>query len=127
MTSIGKYAFAACNEIRNVYYAAEHPVAGNANIFSQKVYESATLHIPAEAIDEAKTIDPWMLFSTIEAYDFSAGISDVTVDEDPDDEVEVYNLNGLKVFRGPRSEISLPMGFYIVVEKGRRVKTLLGN
>ena len=115
-----------CSNIKNVYYAAEHPVEGLKDMFDSEVYANATLHLPAEAIAEAKTINPWMLFSSIEAYDFSTGIDDVMVDEDPDAEVEVYNLSGLKVFDGPRSEIALPRGYYILIQNGKPTKVLLG-
>lgn len=115
-----------CPNIEEVYYAAEHPIEGTTGMFDSEVYAYATLHLPAEAIDESKTINPWKLFSSIQAYDFSAGIDDVMVDEDPDAKVEVYNFSGLKVFDGPRSEIALPRGYYILIQNSKPSKVLLG-
>ena len=114
-----------CPNIKNVYYAAKQPIEGQPNMFDDVVYDNANLHIPANAIDKAKTINPWMRFNSIAAYDFSAGIGDVMVDQDPDAKVEVYNLSGVKVFDGPRSEIALPRGYYILIQNGKPSKVLL--
>ncbi|MDE5608144.1 MAG: hypothetical protein K2I64_04330 [Muribaculaceae bacterium] len=44
--------------------------------------------------------------------DYDAGVSEIEADEEGD--VEIYNLNGLLLYAGPRDEAKLERGFYIV-------------
>ena len=36
------------------------------------------------------------------------------IDADSDDEIEVYDMKGIRLYNGPRSEARLAKGFYLV-------------
>lgn len=117
VSTIGDFAFAGCNSLTSVYYAAEEPISGNENIFSN--YTKPTLFVPAAAVEKCKQIDPWKNFSNIEAFNFS-GIEDLTVDFDFEKPCEVYSLNGVLI---GNSIDNLPSGVYIV-RQGAIVKKI---
>ena len=83
--------------------------------------------MPTEAVEKAKTINPWKNFKSIQAYDFNSGIDEVTSSDDSNAFVKVYNLSGVKVFEGLKSENSLPKGLYIINNNGNTSKVFLGN
>lgn len=99
-----------CPGIRNVYYAAEHPVASDEVQFDQAVYNNAVLYLRKSTLAEAAAVKPWNLFRQRKSYDFDAGIDGISA-IDPDFPVEVYDLRGVHVASGTDC---LPAGVYIV-------------
>ncbi len=71
LTKIGMGVFSFCSALRSVYYAAETPIEGSKDIFSFTSYKTATLYVPAAAVEKCKAIDPWKNFNKIAAYNFS--------------------------------------------------------
>jgi hypothetical protein len=67
VTTIGQGAFHACHSLADVYCKAEKVPATGADVFDD--IESLTLHIPASAIEDYKSTEPWSLFGTIVALD----------------------------------------------------------
>lgn len=115
VSTIYIWAFEGSDNIRTVKYDAPIPIRANRNIFSDQVYQNATLEVAKGALFRAKTVDPWMNFVKIKEVDFS-GIDEVVVDElDPDAPAEVYDLSGVRV---ADSIDSLPAGLYIVRQGG---------
>ena len=111
-----------CPNIKDIYYSATNPVEGLPDMFDRNVYSNATLHLIEDAISRAKTIDPWKQFNSIKAYNFSSLI-DVVTDEFLDPEIEVYDLNGIKV---GDSVDHLTSGTYIV-RQNATVKKIIIN
>ncbi|MCM1503779.1 MAG: leucine-rich repeat protein [Muribaculum sp.] len=70
------------------------------------------LHVPKNSSSAYRVAAIWKEFYNIVEDSNFSGIDDVAVDGDS--YVEVYNLNGIKVYDGLRSEMSLARGIYIV-------------
>ena len=109
MTSIGYWAFAYCENLENVYCYAETVPSTETDAFENSNVESATLYVPASAIDAYKTTSPWNRFGTIIALDDDTGINSVskrgiaiqtaagfiTISGlDDNEKVDFYTLNG---------------------------------
>ena len=77
MTSIGRVAFAYCENIENVYCYAEEVPSTISDAFDYSNIENATLHVPASAIEAYKTTEPWSEFGTIKAIDTTEGVESV--------------------------------------------------
>lgn len=66
VTKIGTGTFSGCTTLSDVYcYATKLPLTGS-DVFSNL---SATLHVPASAIDYYKSTEPWSSFGTIVTID----------------------------------------------------------
>lgn len=110
VTEIGEEAFNSC-PLEHVYcMAAIPPSIEKENAFS--CYETATLHVPAGTKDKYLEAENWNKFYSIVDDAETAGIDKVAANED--DIVTVYNANGVRVFDGPRTDMHLPSGYYII-------------
>ena len=69
MTSIGKWAFADCRNIENVYCYAENVPSTILDAFDDSNIENVTLYVPASSIKAYKTTEPWSGFGTIKALE----------------------------------------------------------
>lgn len=65
---LGKNTFSGCDYIREIFYLAEEPKEFDKSVFSQKVYDKATLYTNQKATKQCKTLDPWQLFKNIKAF-----------------------------------------------------------
>ena len=96
--SIGIKAFDGCDKIKEIKVGAEKPIRGDENIFTDAVYNNATLYIPNGTKSLYEKREPWNIFFYIVEIDFT-GIEDVY------DEVKgengkvqtIYDLQGRKV------------------------------
>ena len=60
------YAFAGCKSLKDMYcYAINIPAFEGYDPFRNVPFTSATLHVPASAIDAYRSIAPWSSFGTI--------------------------------------------------------------
>ena len=106
--SIGDKAFTGCEKITEIKVALGKPIRGSADIFTNAVYDNATLYIPNGTEQLYQKREPWSLFFYIAEMDFT-GIDEVL------DEVKaenrkvkaIYDLNGRAV-ENPSS------GIYII-------------
>lgn len=69
MTSIGYSAFEDCRNLTDVYCLAESVPEVKHNAFDSYYIRSATLHVPASALDAYKNEYPWSNFKTIVAIE----------------------------------------------------------
>ena len=117
--SIGDYAFRDCSELTDVYcYAEEVPSTGT-DVFKDSYVEYATLHVPAESIEDYKAAAPWSWFGTIVALtEEETGIEDIAVEDVNINDAPVYNLQGMKM----QNTDNLPKGIYIKGGKKFMVK-----
>ena len=65
VTSIGNFAFSGCSGLKEVYCMAEQVPSTKTKAFSNTDIASATLYVPASAIDTYKATAPWSGFGTI--------------------------------------------------------------
>ena len=68
-SSIGDRAFSSCQELTDVYCYGKLGKMTFAYIFDDSYIEYATLHVPAEYINDYKSREPWKNFKSIVALD----------------------------------------------------------
>ena len=78
VTSIGQHAFRYCSGLTDVYCYAE-TVPSSKYAFDDSNYKNATLHVPACAIDDYKSTEPWSGFGSIVPLEFDLTVSDAGV------------------------------------------------
>ena len=69
VTSIEQEAFAGCSHLEDVYCYATTVPSTNKNAFNDSYFRYATLHIPASAMYDYKSKEPWSLFKEIVAIE----------------------------------------------------------
>ena len=110
VSSLGNAVFFDCISLMDVYCHAEELPATLENTFERFQLESATLHVPASALEAYRTAEPWSNFGTIVAIaEEEAGIGQLTTDNG---QWTIYDLAGRRVTRPAK-------GIYIV--NGRKV------
>ena len=67
VTSIGVRAFYLCSSLTSVYCFAESVPSTAANAFENSSYGSATLYVPAAALEAYQAAEPWSSFNSFEA------------------------------------------------------------
>ena len=134
--------FVGCTNIKTVNALNTLPPIGADNTFELITYRDATLNVPKTAKDAYSKPACWRNFRHVEEKDFG-GVDDVTADEDgicvnvrdgqvevsgadTSEEVRVYDMAGMEIYRGTDRTITLPnKGVYIVKVAGRTFKVAL--
>ena len=129
--SIDKYAFDACDSLREIYCHWVEPLECE-YLFNDEVTANATLYVPIGTVDAYRSVYPWSGFINIVERDYSgisatpgSGLSVKVIDgaivvEGGDmavsaPVVEVYSAGGGCVYRGTDTVISgLTHGVYVV-------------
>lgn len=138
-TLLEAYAFSECTSIKSVNVFSTLPPIGTDDTFALITYRDATLNVPKTAKDAYTRQTCWRNFRHVEEKDFG-GVDDVTADEgdicvnvrdrqievsgaDASEEVRVYDMAGMEIYRGTDRTIALPTkGVYIVKVAGRTFK-----
>lgn len=120
LRKISDRCFYGCKNLTSIYYNATNPVSSSVDIFPANVYNKASLYVPADAINEFKTISPWKNFENIKPYDFG-GVDGVFIDPDDKNPTEIYNIYGIQV---ADSTEDLAPGIYIV-RQGKANKKII--
>lgn len=141
-TLLEAYAFSECTSIKSVNVFSTLPPIGTDDTFALITYRDATLNVPKTAKDAYTRQTCWRNFRHVEEKDFG-GVDDVTADEggicvnvrdgqvevsgtDASEEVLVYDMSGIEIYRGTERTIALPTkGVYIVKVAGRTFKVAL--
>ena len=141
-TLLEAYAFSECTSIKSVNVFSTLPPIGTDDTFALITYRDATLNVPKTAKDAYTRQTCWRNFRHVEEKDFG-GVDDVTADEDgicvnvrdgqvevsgadTSEEVRVYDMAGMEIYRGTDRTITLPTkGVYIVKVAGRTFKVAL--
>ena len=136
------YAFSDCTNIKTVNVFSTLPPIGTDDTFALITYRDATLNVPKTAKDAYTRQTCWRNFRHVEEKDFG-GVDDVTADEggicvnvrdgqvevsgaDASEEIRVYDMSGMEIYRGTDRTIALPAkGVYIVKVAGRTFKVAL--
>ena len=114
--SIGNYAFGWCGKIKEIKVGAEKPIRGDENIFTDTVYDNATLYIPNGTKSLYEKREPWNIFFYIVEMDFT-GIDEV-FDEMKGESGKVktvYDLSG-RVVENPANGIYILNGKKVIVK-----------
>ena len=69
VTSIEQEAFAGCSHLEDVYCYATTVPSTSKDAFNDSYFRYATLHIPASAMYDYKSKEPWSLFKEIVAIE----------------------------------------------------------
>ncbi|MDE6654188.1 MAG: leucine-rich repeat domain-containing protein [Muribaculaceae bacterium] len=120
---IDEHSFFLCIYLRDIYYPAENPVeVGPPEIFDNKRWwwDQTILYVPQEAVEKCRSLSPWSCLR-IRPFDFS-GLTDVTIDCNNESDIEVFNLNGLKI---SNSTVGLPKGVYIIRQGNKTEKVIV--
>ena len=89
-------AFGSCNRLVDVTCLAETAPNVSADIFGYASIKSATLHVPATAIESYKNTSPWKDFGSIVATDSAPSETGIVWYPRPTKAYQFYNLNGYK-------------------------------
>ena len=76
--------------------ASKKAITANYSIFSNETYNNATLYVPVGSKSDFEKEIPWKLFFYIQEKDY-AGIEDIVADDNSDEQIEYFNLNGVRV------------------------------
>ena len=135
-------SFEECTNIKTVNALSTLPPIGADNTFELITYRDAMLNVPKTAKDAYSKPACWRNFRHVEEKDFG-GVDDVTADgsgicvnvrdgqvevsgADASEEIRVYDLSGMEIYRGTDRTIALPTkGVYIVKVAGRTFKVAL--
>ena len=133
------YAFWGCTNIKAVNVHSTYPPIAAGGTFAYETYRDATLNVPKTAKDAYSKPACWRNFRHVEEKDFG-GVDDVTADagdinvnvrdgqvevsgSDASEEIRVYDMAGMEIYRGTDRTITLPTkGVYIVKVAGRTFK-----
>ena len=120
VTSISDWAFSDCSGLVNVISLSTTPPTCESVAFAYVSVGNITLEVPAESVSLYQSADTWKDFGTIKAYSSasrseSSGIDDILADGD---EVEYYNLQGVRVMNPEK-------GIYIKRQGGKTSKVVL--
>ena len=134
-------SFEECTNIKTVNALSTLPPIGADNTFELITYRDAMLNVPKTAKDAYSKPACWRNFRHVEEKDFG-GVDDVTADgsgicvnvrdgqvevsgTDASEEIRVYDMSGIEIYRGTDRTIALPTkGVYIVKVAGRSFKVL---
>lgn len=141
-TSFDSNVFDGCSNIKTVNVLSTQPPVGKDDTFATNTYNDATLNVPKTAKDAYSKPACWRNFRHVEEKDFG-GVDDVTADDggicvnvrdrqvevsgaDASEEVRVYDMSGMEIYRGTDRTIMLPTkGVYIVKVAGSTFKVAL--
>ena len=107
VTSIGELAFGSCIGLTNLYCQAENVPNTASNAFAKTPITSATLHVPASAIEAYKTNEPWRNFGKI--VTLTTQVNSILNDE-PSVSGQNYDLQGRKLPNKPSRGIYIEDG-----------------
>ncbi len=134
--------FDGCSNIKTVNVPSTQPPVGKDDTFAAKTYNNAILYVPKSAKNVYAQQICWRNFQLIIEKDFG-GVDDVTADAggicvnvrdgqvevsgtDASEEIRVYDMSGIEIYRGTDRTIALPTkGVYIVKVAGRTFKVAL--
>lgn len=122
LTTLGEGVWSECNAIKSVTCMGTEPVSANQDLFTNTVYDEATLYVPKGCVDAYVKVVPWRYFTNIVENE-STGVENVTADNITEAQnlpCEVYTLQGVKV---AGTVTNLPAGLYIV-RQGKVVKKI---
>ena len=97
--------------------ASKKAITATYSIFSNETYNNATLYVPVGSKSDFEKAIPWKLFY-IQEKDY-AGIQDIVADDNSDEQIEYFNLNGVRVEN--------PLNGIFIRRQGNKVEKVIVN
>ena len=131
VTSIGSYAFYKCTGLTSIQCDAVTPPSLGYSVFYNVDKSVCTLIVPDGSLEAYKAANQWKDFLNF------GGVEEIAIEESNisiengkiinsnNENIEVYNLSGVKVYSGNKAEVELNRGVYIVVIGNKAVKIAL--
>ena len=131
VTSIGSYAFYKCSGLTSIQCDAATPPTLSTSVFDGVDKQNCSLIVPDGSLEAYKAAYQWKDFLNI------GGVEEIAIEESnisiengkiinsTNENIEVYNLSGIKVYSGNKAEVELNSGVYIVVIGNKAVKIAL--
>ena len=124
--SIGSQAFADCSKLEEVYCYAEKVPSTKTDAFEDSYPNYATLYVPASAINDYKTTEPWSQFGTIKAIEggeipkcgtptISYANKELTFSCETEGVEYVYEIKDTDIKKGYDAKVSLSATYNISV------------
>lgn len=120
--------FEGCDNIETIVCPIENPPTCRESDFTSKCYKNATLYVPEKSIVKYKNDEVWKNFINIKSLSDYSGVYEIVSDSslNNDEKIEIYNMNGQKVFNGLKINAKLSPGVYIVRE-GNTTRKIIVN
>ena len=140
VTSIGKYAFSACDSLASIRLLGETPPTVGSDNFTNKQYLNTIVYVPKGTLATYQAADTWKEFWDIQEFDVTAieNVEDVTLAFEitlsgiqftaADGKAIIYAPNGAlveKIDNYAGEEIALDKGVYIVRVGNKTMKVKL--
>ena len=125
VTSIGEGAFALASEdemtskINKIISLRATPPTLASTAFNSSVKSNATVFAPSSSLESYRNADGWREFENY--ADVTLGVENITGGRN--EGVEIYTLDGVRIFKGAESDIKLGAGIYII-RQGNDVKKI---
>lgn len=125
VTSIGEEAFAISSEdettskINKIISVRATPPTLASTAFNNSVKSNATVYAPLSSLESYRNADGWREFENY--ADVTLGVENITGGRN--EGVEIYTLDGVRIFKGAESDIKLGAGIYII-RQGNDVKKI---
>lgn len=125
VTSIGEGAFALASEdemtskINKIISVSATPPTLASTAFNNSVKSKATVYAPSSSLESYRNADGWREFKNY--ADVTLGVENITGGRN--EGVEIYTLDGVRIFKGAESDIKLGAGIYII-RQGNDVKKI---
>ncbi len=134
VTNIGDGAFSNCSELTKITIAASTLPTMGADVFSGVTANNVELVVPSGLKGDYKIAAQWNIFALNTTEDPALSIAEPQAAQpftqqgsslifDNEENIAVYNMSGLCVYKGITQNYSLPeSGIYIVVTKSGKYK-----
>lgn len=130
LKNVSSWAFGYC-PIKEIYLKAVQPPQIVFMTFSIDTYSDAVLHVPSGCVDVYKMNQDWGRFyniisgKTLISYEdeifFEVENRNLIIKGYIEENIEIFNSNGISIYRGLNNTIELPHKGLFVVRIGRRV------
>ena len=132
VTSIGEEAFIDCIFLQKITSYAIEPPQCSESTFDSYIKDNCILEVPDNSIIKYRTADVWKDFLNMSGVESVTKDNEISVrskngeiivtgaDENAD--MNVYSVNGVKVYRGAIKMLQVPVGVYIVNISGKTFK-----
>lgn len=125
VSQIGTAAFGGCEDISMIVSQNAVPPILGEKVFDSAVERNALLLVPSISIVAYQEADGWKNFMNIsENPGLDSGIDNIKGDSLNGDDMEVFTLDGKRIYSGSRYERQLAPGIYIV-RQGKTTAKLL--